>query len=166
MRKLLYKTLLILSMVGGSSALANECREYTDDQKAILRLSYSVGEPYDLGYTLASIVVQESFVGPYIVRINPSDGGYGSYGLGHVLLDWAMTYEGVDSSWEGKEILIPKLLTDDVYALNMALNHLLSNSHKGWKDMVISYNGSYTYYNRVVPILRDLQKCLHIKKRG
>lgn len=147
--------LILMPSVAGASI----CPEFTEDQSALLKLSHAVGEPFDLGNTMAAITYQESFVGAYIVKINPKDGKMGSYGAMHTQLAWVASYEGVTSSWEAKQDLVPKLLTDDVYALTMGLNHLMKDLHHGWRGMVYRYNGSREYVDKIVDKLVILDKC-------
>lgn len=65
------KHMLTLLLLAPAVAFAN-CG-FTPEQDRLVKLAYSYGLPFDYGKTLASIVVQESFVGKYVVKINSDD---------------------------------------------------------------------------------------------
>lgn len=118
-----------------------ECR-FTPEQNAVLHLAYAVGQPHDLGYTMAALAWKEGFVGRYIVRINPNDGEHGSYGVTHVLLTTAMWMLDVDSTWEAKAKLAPKMMNDDIYTLHLSLEYLQRFDHLPWRQQIAKYNGA------------------------
>lgn len=155
--------LLVVCLVSLSFKTLAQCSEYTEEQSHVLRLAYSVGVTYDLGYTLAAIVRQESFVGEHIIRLNPKDGAGGSYGLTHITLEWLMDYYGEASMWHMKSIYPMKLMSDDRYALTKGLHHLLANQHRGWREMVRRYNGSYVYADKIAVHVTRLKTCLDVK---
>lgn len=146
---------------------ASQCRSMTVEQERAVQMAYVVGSPVDLGYTLAAITIQESFVGDYIVKANPKDGEHGSYGLTHVLLSTAMWLEGEESIWKAKQDILPKLLTDDLYAFKMSLMKL--NTYKGddWKGRVKAYNGrgalAEKYYKNIVKHVKMLKNCMNLE---
>lgn len=147
-----------------SGVFANKCDiPFTPEQNALLHLSYAVGEPHDLGYTMAALTWKESFVGRHIVRINPSDGAHGSYGVTHILLTTAMYLTDVDSTWEAKAELAPRLMRDDIYTLHLSLRYLLNFSDRPYRKMVEKYNGSgkmaEEYADAVIKKVHVLQEC-------
>lgn len=148
---------------------SSECQTFTEQQSRVLQLSYVIGEPEDLGYTLAAIAMQESFVGRYVVRINPKDGKSGSYGITHVLLETAMWLEGEKSIWKAKQDIVPKLLTDDVYSLRLSIKKLKSYSGTDWKGMVKAYNGSGKmadkYLDKIIKHVKMLKQCNYFEDR-
>lgn len=143
------------------------CPRYTTEQQHLISKAYVKGLPHDLGYTLASIVIQESFVGANIVRVNNKDGDYGSYGLTHIELRTAMWLEGYTNSWRAKQDLVPKLISDDDYAMGLAITKLLKNKHKGWLGMWSSYNGggvkAIAYGSKIKNHISKLKGCYHLK---
>lgn len=142
-----------------------KCTQYTDEQLSLLHLAYITGQPHDLGLTLAAIVKQESFVGDYVVRVNSKDGKYGSYGISQINLETAMYFEGVTNSWEARAEIVPKLMIDDVYSLELSLIKFNSVSHLSWKDQVRSYNGgvrnkrTLEYYNKIRGHVNEFNRC-------
>lgn len=160
--------IIVILWICSCLAYAEDCRIYTEEQEAILTLAYEVGSPHDLGLTLAAIVQQESFVGPYIVRDNPKDGNYGSYGLSHITLETAQWLTGIDNIWEARSYLIPRLISDDKFALNLAVAKLKSikGSEIGfseWQYKVYRYNGTgeraKVYLRNIVRNVNSLKRC-------
>lgn len=147
---------------GASVALASSAHActFTKEQDRLINLAASYGEPFNYQKTLAAIVVQESFVGQYVVRVNPKDGKHGSYGITHIMLDTAMWLEGVQSSWKAKARIAPRLMKDDIYALTLAKKKL-DSIHKGdWMATWSKYNGgSKEYANKIKQHIRTLESC-------
>ena len=166
MRLLLVLILGVLSF----NSFADKCK-YTQEQQDVLHLAYSIGKDYDLGYTLAAIVKQESFVGDNIIRINNNDGKYGSYGVTHINLETGMYFTGITNSWQAKADLAPALILDDEFAIEMGLKKLLSKQSLGWEKMVRSYNGSLKlvatkiYLDKVRNNVVTFQQCKQFNRR-
>jgi len=169
---------LMLAMVTTFSfAKETECRVYTPEQENILKLAYEVGYSEDLGLTLAAIVKQESFVGPYIVRDNPNDYSTheredgseckirGSYGVTHILLTTGAWLEGETNLWRARDTIARKLVTDDHYAIQLALKKLKSVQKKdqAWRSLVARYNGAgpaaRAYAEEIAGHVREFQRC-------
>ena len=146
---------------------ASQCRSMTVEQERAVQLAYIVGLPEDLGYTLAAITIQESFVGEYIVKAFPEDAKYGSYGLTHITLTTAMWLEGEENIWRAKQDILPRLLTDDLYALKMSLRKLNSYRGDSWAGMVKSYNGrgekAEKYLQSIVKHVKMLKTCMNLE---
>ena len=144
LRNIIVCTVILIIFVLASTleASASICPKHTVEQRSIVLKAYSAGSPQDLGYSLAAIVIKESFVGPYVVKVNNTDGKYGSYGLTHVNLETAMWLEGYSNSWKAKQDLIPKLIHDDNYAFSVSLLKLLKHKSRGWEGMWSKYNGT------------------------
>lgn len=169
--KLLMGTFVVIAILGtmgyAQKALAQECPRFTIEQEILLRKAHAVGQYADWGYTLAGIVWRESIVGTHIVRVNGTDGNEGSYGVVHMQLTTAMYLLGVDNIWEGKAEIVPLLMNDDVYALNLALEYLMRHEHLGWRGMIARYNGrgeaAQLYAEDVVNKALILQQCLSME---
>lgn len=177
MIKVLSSIFILLFCFSQANAIETECPVYTQEQEDALKLAYSVGYEDDLGLTLAAIVVQESFVGPYIVKVNTEDrskfllkGGrativHGSYGLGHTTVGTLGFLLGEKNLWKVKAKYIPKLLSDDKFSSKMILMKLLSvkSSTTPWREMVSRYNGSgpdaHKYMLKIVEIVKTFKKC-------
>lgn len=138
------KTLLTLLLFLTSVLSYGECPKHTHEQKRLINLAYYTGDYYDLGYTLAAITVRESFVGSYVVRINPKDAGGGSYGLTHIQLDTAMWLLGEKNNWKARAEIIPKLMSSDAFALELAIRKLqaVQYSTNSWRELWGKYNGA------------------------
>ena len=164
--KKIYILLLLALMLLPYMVIAS-CPKYTQKQEEAIKLAYSVWKEYDLGYTLASIVIQESFVGPYIVKVNPRDGKYGSYGITHINLETAMWLEDVKSPWEAKQDLIPLLLTNDKVALQIAVSKLLLTEGEPWRTRWAKYNGrgpkAVEYSTKIARHVRKLMTCFTLE---
>lgn len=135
---------------------------FTKEQDRLLQLAISWGIPYDFEMTLPAIVMQESFVGDKVVRINPDDGRLGSYGVTHVLLETGLWLEGKKfSRWEALA-LAEELVTDDDKAMQLALLKLKS-VHNGdflatWRKYNHSNHGG-DYANDIRNNIRTLKTC-------
>lgn len=160
--KLLATTALTLSIGVGCSpaySASTQC-SFTVEQDRLLKLSSSYGSAFDYTKTLPAIVMQESFVGKHIVKVNPSDGKYGSYGITHILLSTAMWLEDEDSRWTALEKIAPKLINDDLYALQLAVKKLDSVHQGNWLQTYSDYNGgSMKYALKIRDNIRLLDKC-------
>lgn len=135
---------------------------FTKEQDELLNLAISWGSPFDFEQTLPAIVMQESFVGDKVVRINPSDGALGSYGVTHILLETGMWLEGKEfNRWEALE-LGEELIFNDAKAMELAIMKLQS-VHKGnfvntWRNYNHSkYGGEYA--NSIKENIRTLKSC-------
>lgn len=163
--KTVYKLIPILSIFVHQLTYA-QC-SFTPEQTRLINLAASYGEPYDYKKTLAAIVVQESFVGEYVVRVNSGDGKYGSYGVTHILLESAMWLEGEDSSWKAKSKIVPRLINDDLYALQLAVKKLDTVNNGNWIETWNRYNGnSKTYGIKIRDHIRNLESCGFFKGWG
>ena len=135
--------------------------DYTPEQTHVIQLAAAYGEPYGYRKTLAAIVLQESIVGRYVVKVNPSDKPYGSYGITQVKLDTAMWLLGVKSSWKAKAVIVPRLINDDLYALGLAVKKLDSVKKMSgtWLQLWKNYNGSMVYAHNIRDNIRHLERC-------
>lgn len=151
-----------------SSAVAANCEfGFSKDQEKLMRLAYATGYPDDLGYTLASIAWKESFVGKYIIRDNVKDGNYGSFGVTHVQLSTAMHMLGIKNSWQARQDLLPRMVTDDVFTLRLSLRYLKQHSDLPYRQMVSRYNGrgemAEKYAEDVINRVHRLINCNYFK---
>ena len=156
-----YKLILAGCLFVHLPTQASECN-FTVEQDRLLHLAASYGDSFNYRKTLPAIVMQESFVWKHVVRINPTDGKLGSYGITHILLDTAMWLEGVDSRWEALDRLTERLIKDDLYALQLAVKKLDSvhDPKKGWMNTFSMYNGgSRKYAESIRNNIRLLERC-------
>jgi len=146
-----------------SPLVVAKCPVHTAEQGELIYLAYYTGLPEDLGYTLAAIVVQEAFVGGYIIRLNERDRGGGSWGITHIQLKTAMWLEGEDNVWRAKQDIVPKLITSDAYALHLALLKLRSiRNSSSYMELWGRYNGggkNNPYAKKIRSHVQMLQNC-------
>lgn len=149
----------ILALSLSTPVLADDCK-FTTEQDRLIKLAASYGESFGYRKTLPAIVMRESFVGSYVVRINPKDGKHGSYGITHILLSTAMWLEGEDNIWKAKSEIVDRLMTDDIYSLKLAVEKLDSVNKGNWMSTWASYNGgSKKYAYKIRDNIRLLERC-------
>ncbi|WYW00697.1 hypothetical protein Illi2_00015 [Pseudomonas phage vB_PpuM-Illi-2] len=147
---------------------------FTEEQERILGSAHQVGSPVNFGVTLQAIAWKESFVGDKVVRANPTDGRYGSYGITHVQLStgaWMLDQKPTKPFRTG---LRNDLVTDDSYALQFAAAYLVHtetiakkitrDGNRQWRATVASYNGSGAQARRYVEDVAD--KVSYLKSCG
>lgn len=109
-------------------------------QKHNLSKSYSYGQPYELGYTLAAIALVESQAGKW--RLNIKTGDVGLYQVNYIT---AQNTLGVDRHYD-QLALHQELIYNDRLSAEIAiatLHHFRANramTNKVWSEMVMSYN--------------------------
>lgn len=136
----------------------------TQEQKSILVQAYQLGAPYDLGYTLAAIAWQESFVGDRIVPINLQDP---SAGLWHKNIYNALA-EHPETPQNGLQInmMAQKLINDMEFAASIAiadLEHWKVRRNGDWEDIWASYNAGKYYRSEQG---RNYARAIHQKVRA
>lgn len=151
-------------MIMSSHVRAEECPTFTHEQDIVLRMAHAVGSYDDWGYTLAAIVWKESIVGDHIIRVNGPDGSLGSYGIGHMQLSTAMYLTGITNRWDAMANLAPRMINDDVFAMELSLKYLVKHADLGWRGMITKYNGggevARIYAENVVQRVVTLQRCM------
>lgn len=144
-----------------------EYHALTPRQKHILFQAYTYGKEHDLGYSLAAIAWQESFVGHDIVPINLQDP---SAGLWHKNVYMAIR-ETRDVPVNGLQVnLMAKRLIDDTgFAASLAISDLkrwkmLRNGD--WMDTWASYNAGNFYESKQGRrYAREISRKVRILKR-
>jgi|TARA_R110000851_G_scaffold178790_1_gene325766 hypothetical protein len=160
MKNIILGAALVLS---ATTTLSQEvCRNYTYEQNNLLQLAFDRGVGHDYAYTLAAIVQQESFIGDYVVRINPFDKG-GAYGITHITLSTAKDLTGA-GHWEGRKV-VEMLVKDDGYALDLAIKKLLKvqGRSKTFFQLWGNYNGagpaSRKYAGKILKHIQQFKRC-------
>lgn len=156
--KLIKGLLLASSIYASSSAFADDqCSEIIQmphPQKVAMQMSYYMGLPHDLQYTLTAIGWKESQNGKWIVAVDEK-----SYGIYQIKLSSAMTRAGYDYSTASnfsKNKFASELLdqvTNAKYAL-MELEYW-RGVRGNWSNMVKSYNAGWAMHNGE-PYLYDI----------
>ena len=109
-------------------------------QKHNLSKSYSYGQPYELGYTLAAIALVESQAGKW--RLNIKTGDVGLYQINYITAQNTLKIEGHYNQLAIHELLV----YDDVLGAEIAiatLHHFRRNrvmTSAVWAEMIMSYN--------------------------
>lgn len=146
------------------SVWAEQCRKYTTEQQQLIQQAYSYGLPYDYGYTLAAIVIKESFVGNRVIRYNVNDP---STGITHIQFDTLKHLSGLNH-WDALA-LAEELIVNDLLAFEYAVKKLDSVSGSFWQKWK-RYNGggkaAESYANDIQGIIRGLKKCGIIENWG
>lgn len=139
----------------------------TPEQKRILQLAYDYGRAYNLGYSMAAIAWQESFVGREIVPINLQDP---SAGLWHKNIYTALE-ESPDIPKNGLQLnmIADRLIEDVEFAASLAiadLQHWKVVRDGNWMDVWASYNaGKYYESEHGRNYARSINKKINVLKR-
>lgn len=154
-------------MFGFMSANAVECRKFTHEQLTLVYKAYAYGKDSGYGLSLSAISIHESMIGQHIIRINPKDGnGQGSYGITHILLSTAMWLTGEKSKWAAKDWLVMDLITNDDFALDLALRKLKMVETDSWMETINRYNGNspnHAYAKKIAKNVKMLRQCYHLE---
>lgn len=148
--------ILMFTLMLSTQSVAGICRNYTDLQIDVIHLAFDYGKQYNYQYTLAAIVVKESFVGNRIIRYNPNDP---STGVTHIQFETLKHLSGLNH-WDALE-LAERLITDDTLSLEYSVLKLNSISGTFWNKWV-RYNGSG---ERAQMYARDIQAIINGFKR-
>lgn len=111
------KSLLFLSLF--SASVQSACPVFSQDQVKVLQDSYTFGQPYGNGHVLATLALQESSAGLFIVNTRTSD--FGIY-QGNVKTICAQANVELHSLSCGYEVA--KVILEPEYAAKHALKTL------------------------------------------
>lgn len=118
----------------------------TPEQIYILQYSYWMGEPSNLGETLAAIAWRESSAGVYLINYrDPSAGPY------HVSARTALKFENIKDTYLNRNKILTKLVLSKEYAAKMALKVLNADGKRfNWNrfNMYASYNAGPNWKNK------------------
>ncbi|CAL9993710.1 unknown function [Vibrio phage K397] len=149
---------------------------FGQDQLEVLQFSYDMGEPHDLGWSMAAISWKESSAGRELVRIDGKKYNMVSYGIYHSLLKYASKRAGCKSrACEAQ--LIQDLMTDPVRAAEEAIKELQYwqgyHGEDQWLDIWRGYNDGfqksedgYGYAANIADKVRYLKTCLNLENGG
>jgi len=114
----------------------------TLQQKVLLKKAYAYGDEFNMGYSMAAIMWQESFVGKKVVPFNISDpsGGYW-----HKHLDYLLKEEDQPVNDLTRNLILVELITHMDYAASIAIKDLekwkVMHGPTNWLAIWGSYNG-------------------------
>ena len=154
------KLIALVFAFAALNAQADEC-ELTESQQSVLYFSYSYGEPYDFGYTLSAIAMQESDLGRY--RINHSDPSGGIY---HLTADKAVDKLGWSHTTFNENRALQRLIDDPAFAAEIAIETLVwwHNYHSGdflktWSSYNGGHKGNPLYAKKIVANIEQIKRC-------
>lgn len=144
---------MAITLCTASQALASNapqaCPTLSDRQVDILKQSYALGEPHDLGYTLAAIALKESSAGLFLINAMTSD-----YGIFQGNVRTVCTQAGVYHNDFQCNLEIQRVVSD----INTAAKHAIEtlsywrNYHSKrsehflvYENMIRSYNGGFNF---------------------
>lgn len=164
-KKISIVSFLIFSTSLTSLAYASSCNlksELKPEQWDVIQEAYDYGEPYDLGYTLASISVVESNAGLYVEN-DVSE----SYGVPQIRVTTAIKRLGLDNSNRNREGVKERLIKDNEFAFDLAVKELRYwlGIRGGWREAIKSYNAGWKHYKgkdymfKVIGVLNELENC-------
>jgi hypothetical protein len=136
--------------------------EFKPEQWEIIKEAYDYGEPYNLGYTLASISVIESNAGLYVENDSSE-----SYGVPQIRVTTAIKRLGLRNSNQNREGVKNRLIKDNEFAFDLAVEELRYwlGVRGNWRTAIKSYNAGWkhhrgeNYMYKVVGVLKELEKC-------
>lgn len=166
MKKLILLLLLVVTTIYGETD-TQKLERYTQElykldksQMQILKdiLLLDIDKGFEL--EMATLAWKESNFGKWMINI--TDGKYGSFGLYHIRLDYALVRNKITSSW-GKSRYTEKLLYDFELSSNEAVTLLLywhnyhrkNNKQDVKKYMFASYNGGYKLSKQAIAYGED-----------
>lgn len=124
----------------------NQLNKLTKQQRDILVKTYNYGKEFNLQYILPTLAWKESNFGLWMLNIH--DGEYGSYGIYHIRLDYALTRNKILNKWDSSRYA-EKLLYDFNVSSSEAVSLVVYwlDYYKSTEDpiyyMFTSYNGGY-----------------------
>ncbi len=152
--------ILIISCAPAAASPKTSC-ELNGFERSIVSLSYSIGEPYDLGETMVAIALEESELGRY--RISLSDPSAGVY---HTLISHAIKDLGWKDNSYNRNRAAQLLIDDHVYAAHLAIGVLKWwHNYRGgdWKETLSGYNGGHkgnpSYVRRIANHIKHIRQC-------
>lgn len=164
-KKTSFLSLFVCSFFLSPLSHAQSCdlkSELKEEQWDVIQEAYDYGEPYDLGYTLASISVIESNAGLYVEN-DASE----SYGVPQIRVTTAITRLGLHNSDANREGVKNRLIKDNEFAFELAVEELRYwlDVRGDWRTAVQSYNAGWKHHRgegymyKVIGILKQLESC-------
>lgn len=165
MKKLIL-ILLFLTTIFAASNLETEYQKMSNKQKAVLKKSFNLGQPFDFGYTLAAIAWVESNAGKYMINIQDP-----SFGIYHNNINSVMGRHPDYKDTPFQRNKVAQMLIEDIdFSAAEALAELeyWKNIHgsKRWSKIWASYNGGFNY-NGVKPTryAKKIKKRISVLKK-
>lgn len=126
-----------------------------------MHMSYSLGEPYDLGLTMVAIAMRESGLGEVMINLNDP-----SAGTHHATIDKAVTKLGWTDTSYNRNRATHLMMSDLVFGAKLGLDTLLwwNDYHEGdWRKTVSSYNGGFrgnpVYVKYIANNIKTIHRC-------
>lgn len=151
---------IIFVLYSASSHSFEDCR-LSQQQASVANFAYSYGKPFDFGYTMVAIAMEESQLGRWNINIqDPSAGPW------HVTLDKALRYKGWTDTPFNRNRAAQLLIEDIYFAAHLAIEELLfwNRVREGnWRAVVSSYNGGWKgneeYRRKISRNIEIIKRC-------
>lgn len=151
---------IILVLFSTTTSAFEDCR-LTQQQASVANFAYSYGKPFDYGYTMVAIAMEESRLGKWNINIqDPSAGPW------HVTLDKGLQYKGWDDTPFNRNRIAQLLMEDIYFAAHLAIEELLfwHRVREGnWRQVVSSYNGGWrgneAYLKKISRNIDIIKRC-------
>ena len=169
MMKTLVPTLLLAMSISLPVVASPVCDEqFSMKQLHTMTSAYTAGKKYNLEYTLAAIVWQESSAGLYNSR---KEGDFLVKSPFHILLKTAYSREGCKNDI-CRTLVRSRLKYDFDYAAQHAIDEITFWSRPGrtWNQVMAHYNGGYSpnhnYPKLISSKIRYLKKCVRLESES
>ena len=166
-RNLMSVVLILLTLLTPVwASTGDDYESLTPKQKVLLQKAYEYGDEFNVGYSLAAIAWQESFIGEQVVYLNVQDP---SAGLWHKHLVYALKAFEIEKSGLAINRMAQRLIDEMDFAASLALADVLywNDIHKGnWSKTWASYNAGFNgdskagraYSNQILIKVRKLKE--------
>lgn len=170
MKRITISAIAILSLSNSATAISSDikCPQLNEKQIAVLKKSYELGEPHDLGYTLAAIALKESTAGSYIINAISSD-----YGVYQGNVETICKQAGVFHNPFQCNVEIQRVVNDIERASEHAIETLSywknyhtkrTENYLVYEKMIRSYNAGFGF-DRATDYWLDYRKKFHTIKQ-
>ena len=145
----------------------NDYNSLSVEQQEFIQWVYDFGKPYNLQWTLAAKVWEESQCGLQVIseRTHPVYGK--DYGITQINIHWLLVAHNLPDTPFNRSKYATKLVRDDVYCLLETINNIrhwecLKKSWQSYRFVWAHYNGGTTpnwdYAERIAKRIRVLTK--------
>lgn len=147
-KKLIVGIILLLSLAAAQDTLASSLEEkqfqrFNEKQLQVMKKAYELGEPFNMGYTLAAIAWQESSAGLYLINLSDPSAGVFHNNINSVMA----RHPDIANNAFQRNVMAQKLVQDMEFSASEALSELefwKSEYGEGnWFLIWQSYNGGY-----------------------
>lgn len=131
------------------AANAGQCPKFDDKQLQVMRQSYELGQPHDLGLTLAALALKESSAGRYLINAISADYGVYQGNVKTVCIQSSVYHDNFLCNQEVQRVVsdIVRASEHAVETLNYWRNYHSKRTLKGlvYENMIRSYNRGFSF---------------------